>query len=195
MHAPREQGRNAAAGLRLPDGARAAVWTGSSATGAGEELDGSPDPGKHLCQDLSPELGPGPGDDSCIVMGESSGNARSAIVNRTHRVVRERATAMQARRRAARSLALPLLICSALLLMVCHAVWATVSQSSFGIGELGAVGEELEETAGKLLNGQAMDAGGPVYLLLMWFLPVSVLTLAIVLFRRTRSRHDDEVLR
>ena len=128
-------------------------------------------------------------------MTAASANARAAIVNRTHRVVRERAAAIHARKRTVRSLAVPLAICSALLLIVCHAVWTTVSQNSFGLGELGSVGEELEETASRLLSGQAMDSGGPVYILLMWFLPVSLVTIATVLVRRNQGRRDNEVTR
>ena len=123
------------------------------------------------------------------------GNARAAIVNRTHRVVRERAAAIHARKLKMRSVAIPMAICSALLLIVCHAVWTTISQNSFGLGELNTVGEELEETASRLLSGQAMDSGGPVYILLMWFLPISLVTIAMLLVRRKRGRYDDEVLR
>lgn len=119
-----------------------------------------------------------------------SANARAAVVNRTHRIVRERAEAMQARRKSARDLVVPLVICSALLLMVCYAV-GTVVSNTFGFA---AVGNEIEE-AGKLLNAQAMDSGGPVYLLLMWFLPVSLFTLATVLFRRFRSRAESGATR
>ncbi len=123
------------------------------------------------------------------------GNARAAIVNRTHRVVRERAVALRARKRTLRSLAAPMAITSALLLIVCHAVWTTISQNSFGLGELNTVSEEIEETASRLLSGQAMDSGGPVYILLMWFLPISLVAIVTLLVRRQRGRYDDEVTR
>ena len=45
-------------------------------------------------------------------------NARAAIVNRTHRVVRERALAMQTRKRAERDLLVPCLVCSVVLLLM-----------------------------------------------------------------------------
>ncbi len=119
--------------------------------------------------------------------------ARAAVVNRTHRVVRERAVSMQKQRSNARGLVLPLLICSALLVMVCYAVSAVVSGTGFGV--IDSVETELQEQAGRLLSSQAMDTGGPMYLLLMWFLPVTAVTLAMVLFRRLRGRSDDEVTR
>ena len=147
---------------------------------------------------------PYPSDDSQSkhnhTQGDSStsiaaAGARAAIVNRTHRVVRERAEAMHARRKSARDLVVPLLICSALLLMLCYAVWTVVS-NNFGFAAIETtVSTEIEEGASRLMSGQAMDSGGPVYLLLLWFLPVSAVTLATVLFGRTRGRARDEVTR
>lgn len=125
----------------------------------------------------------------------ASADARAAIVNRTHRVVRERAEAMQARRRNVRDLVVPLVICSVLLVMVCYAVWIVVS-NNFGFAPMASsVSTEIEAEASKLMNGQMMDSGGSVYILMMWFLPVSAVTLATILFRRTRGRADDEVTR
>ncbi len=54
--------------------------------------------------------------------------ARSSIVNRTHRVVRERATTMAEQRNRRRSLWVPMAICSALVLMICTAVWSVLDQ-------------------------------------------------------------------
>lgn len=148
-----------------------------------EEMPGSEDSGPEMAGFFRRSFSSEP--------GSGSANARAALVNRTHRVVRERAETMRARRKSARDLVVPLLICSALLLMVCYAVWTVVS-NTFGFA---AVGTEIEEEAGRLMSGQAMDSGGPVYLLLMWFLPVSLVTLATVLFRRSRGRANDEVTR
>ncbi len=52
-----------------------------------------------------------------------SATARASVVNRTHRVVRDRARVMQARGSRVRSLMVPLAICSILLLLTCLAVW------------------------------------------------------------------------
>lgn len=109
----------------------------------------------------------------------SSYNARAAVVNRTHRVVRARAAAMQASRRRGRDLILPLLICSALLLTVCYAVWAVV-------------GQDLEQEADRLMT-LGSDIGGQFYVLLLWFLPVSAITVAVAVLRR--SQHSDRGMR
>lgn len=121
--------------------------------------------------------------------GNPSANARAAVVNRTHRVVRERAQQMQQQRSKVRSLALPLLICSVLLLMLSYAAWTVFSGTAAGFGY------ELEEEAGKLLSGQTLDTGGPGFVLFLWFLPVSAVALGTVMFRRTRDHRHDEVSR
>ena len=111
-----------------------------------------------------------------------SAGARAAIVNRTHRVVRERADQMNAQKKSRRELILPLLICSAVLLLVCYAAWVVVSGTAFG-----AVGSEIEHKAGKLLTGQTIDTGSPAILLLLWFLPITVATIAALYLRRLRQ--------
>ena len=121
-------------------------------------------------------------------VSDVSANARAAIVNRTHRVVRERAEQMRAQRSSVRSLAVPLLICSVLLLMMSYALWTVLSSGGSAMGE-------LEEEAGKLLGIHAMDTDGPLSMLFFWFVPVSAVTMGTVLFRRTRGRKDDEVTR
>lgn len=119
-----------------------------------------------------------------------SSAARAAIVNRTHRVVRERAEQMQKRRKSRRELILPLLICSAVLLIVAYAAWVVFSGTGFA-----AVGSEIEQQAGKLLTGQTMDTGGPMFLLLLWFLPISVVTGAVLFLRRGRRNGRDSLRR
>lgn len=114
-------------------------------------------------------------------------DARAAIVNRTHRVVRERAAAMQAQKQKTRNLLVPVLICSALLLFIASAVWSVVDD--FGGWEGGLL---------RRVHDITTDAGGTVSILLVWFLPLSVITAAIVLLRRNRtssSRPHDEVER
>ncbi len=55
-------------------------------------------------------------------------SAHSSRVNRTHRVVRERAQTMAARRDKTRSLWIPMAVCSALVLIICTAVWSVLDQ-------------------------------------------------------------------
>jgi hypothetical protein len=95
--------------------------------------------------------------------------ARASVVNRTHRVVRERATTMAARRRRVRSLWIPLAVCSSLLVIICTAVWSALE-------------------AYDVTPGGVPDAGNQFLVLCLWFLPVSMALLAVVLFQRARKR-------
>lgn len=115
----------------------------------------------------------------------AAANARAAIVNRTHRVIRERATAMQARKRTVRDLMVPVGICSALLLVIATAVWAVADEGLAG----------WEDGLWKRVMDLGGDAGNSVSILLVWFLPLSVVTAAIVLWRRSRNSSADGVLR
>ncbi len=112
---------------------------------------------------------------------QSHSNARAAVVNRTHRVIRERATAMQARKRTVRDLMVPVAICCALLLVIATAVWAVVDEGLAGWE--GGLWKRVMELGG--------DAGNSMSILLVWFLPVSVITAAIVLLRRNRNSNAD----
>ena len=109
-------------------------------------------------------------------------NARAAVVNRTHRIVRERATAIQARKRSVRDLILPFLICSTLLMLIANAVW-TMGDDTLVEEIEGSIWHRVMELGG--------DAGSNISILLVWFLPISVLTAAIVLFRRHRLNSSD----
>lgn len=111
---------------------------------------------------------------------DPAAGARSAVVNRTRRVVRQRANEMQQRRRELRDLVLPLLICSAVLAMIVYAGWSVFAQGGFGLSA-------LEEEAGRMFSTQVADAGGTGSLLLLWFVPLSFLLLALLVFR-PRSR-------
>jgi hypothetical protein len=116
----------------------------------------------------------------------TSFQARAAIVNRTHRVVRERAAAMQARKRTSRDLIVPFAICSVVLILLVGALWSLVDEG-------GLTGWE---NLWKHVMEFGSDAGSSMSLILVWFLPLSVITAAIVLLRRNRSSHrDDEVSR
>ena len=102
------------------------------------------------------------------------GAARAAVVNRTHRVIREEAVKMQERRKRSRSLMAPLFICSTLLLVICYAIWGVMA------------GYDLTPT-------EVPDASDQVLLLLLWSLPVTVVVLALIWLRR-RPRNGEQTL-
>lgn len=106
--------------------------------------------------------------------------ARGAVVNRTHRVVRERARAMQERRRRARSLMAPLLICAVLLILSMVAVWT-------GMYQYQAVEADVTALSAVDLSDHALVA-------LMWFVPVSLALFAAIFVHRTRKNRDGEAL-
>ena len=94
-------------------------------------------------------------------------------VNRTRRVVSERAHDLQRRRRNLKVLAIPLAICAAFVLMSSHAVWSLLDQY------------ELSPTG-------IPDASDQILVFLLWFLPITAALLAAAWFRRTRSRSQAE---
>jgi hypothetical protein len=102
-------------------------------------------------------------------------SARSSMVNRTHRVVRERAQAMAASRDRQRSLWVPMAVCSALVLIICTAVWSVLDEY------------EITPTG-------VPDSSDQFLVLLVWFFPVSMALLAMVWFRRTRKRSGSEAM-
>jgi hypothetical protein len=95
--------------------------------------------------------------------------ARASVVNRTHRVVRERAKTMAARRSQVRSLWIPMGVCSSLLIIICTAVWNVLDQYD-------------------VTPSGVPDASNQFLVLCLWFLPVSMVLLAVVLFQRARKR-------
>jgi hypothetical protein len=95
--------------------------------------------------------------------------ARASVVNRTHRVVRERAKTIAARRSRIRSLWIPLAVCSSLLVILCHAVWNAL--------------EAYDATPGGV-----PEASNQFIVLCLWFFPVSMALLAVVLFHLARKR-------
>lgn len=109
--------------------------------------------------------------------------ARAMVVNRTHRVIRERALAMQTRRRTARDLLVPCLVCSAVLLVIATAIWSVADEGMPG----------WEEGLWRRISLLGADAGSTISILLVWFLPLSVLTAAILMLRRSRATgmHDE----
>lgn len=96
-------------------------------------------------------------------------SARASVVNRTHRVVRERAKTIAARRSRVRSLWIPLAICSSLLIIICTALWTALD-------------------AYDVTPSGVPDASNQFLVLCLWFLPVSMALLAVVLFHRARKR-------
>jgi hypothetical protein len=107
-------------------------------------------------------------------LGAMNVTARASRVNRTHRVVRERATTLAARRSRVRSLWIPTVVCSALVLIICTAVWSVLDQ--------------YDVTP----NG-VPDSSDQFLVLVLWFFPVSMALLAMVWFRRNLKRTDNEV--
>jgi hypothetical protein len=102
------------------------------------------------------------------VLREMNATASSAMVNRTHRVIRERARTVKERRSKIRSLWIPFILFSSLLLGVCFAVWTVLEEY-----ELYAAGSQV--------------AGYQVVVPLLWSIPVSAAVLAVVWFRQSRS--------
>ncbi|HZL27244.1 MAG TPA: hypothetical protein VFC39_12020 [Acidobacteriaceae bacterium] len=98
---------------------------------------------------------------------DSNTNARAAVVNRTHRVIREQALDMRARQERKRSLWVPLAIFSVLLPVICYAFWAMLD------------GYDLTP------NG-IPDASDQLVVMMMWFIPVTALVLGTVWLRRSR---------
>jgi hypothetical protein len=98
--------------------------------------------------------------------------ASAEMVNRTHRVVHERAKMMQARRSTMRSLWIPMAVSGGFLAVICCAIWTIL--------------DEYE-----LIQTGAPDANQQMLVLLMWCLPVSALMLGVVLFRRGGNHADD----
>jgi hypothetical protein len=102
------------------------------------------------------------------------GAARAQVVNRTHRVVREQALDMREQRSLKRSLWLPLIICSSMLLIICYAVWGMMD------------GYDITPTG-------IPDASDQLLILVLWSLPVTAFVLGLVWIRRGRNRANGEV--
>ena len=97
-----------------------------------------------------------------------STGASADRVNRTHRVVRERAKTLAARRSKIRSLWLPVVLFSSLLVAICCAVWMVLDEY-----EVVAAGSQV--------------ASYQVLVPVLWSIPVSAALLAVVWFRQSRS--------
>ncbi len=97
--------------------------------------------------------------------------ARTILVNRTHRIVRARAQTLEDQRAKMRSLILPLLLCSVLLLLLFAALWVLVDGYDL-------VASELPPSAHH-------------FLMMLWFVPLSGALVASVWMRRSRAQADE----
>lgn len=102
--------------------------------------------------------------------------APASLVNRTHRIVRERARTQSDRRTRLRSLGFPLVISFALLIILSAGVWTALVQSD-------------------LSPAGIPDASDPMLVFLLWFFPVSAALLATVWFKRANKLSGGESTR
>lgn len=108
-----------------------------------------------------------------VLRSNLQATARAAMVNRTHRIVRERAKTIQARRNKVRSLWIPLGVSAGLLVAVVFALWSVLV--------------EYDVTPTGL-----PDASNQMSVLMLWCLPLSVAILAVVGFRKAGTRNDGQ---
>jgi hypothetical protein len=98
--------------------------------------------------------------------------ASAAMVNRTHRVVRQRAQVIQARRSKIRSLWIPIGVSGGLLGVIVCTIWTILDEY------------ELSPTG-------LPDANQQMLVLMMWCLPVSALLLFVVWMRHGNGNKTD----
>lgn len=113
-------------------------------------------------------------------------NARSVIVNRTHRVVRAQALNLRQQRDKSRSLMLPLTVCSVLLILSAFALWSGLYQYEAAEAVV-AVQADVAALATADLNNHFL-------LVLLWFVPVSIALLVTLWVRRSHKNINDESL-
>ncbi len=97
--------------------------------------------------------------------------ASASMVNRTHRIIRERAANMQAQKSKFRSLLFPSIISAGLLLAVVCAAWVMLDE--YDVTPVGLP-----------------EPGQQLFVFMLWCLPISVVALAVVAFRRAGSKTD-----
>lgn len=97
--------------------------------------------------------------------------ADAALVNRTHRVVRERAETIHSQRSRALSLWLPIGLCAIFVVILCTAIWSLLDQY------------DLSPTG-------IPDASNQLLVVLLWFLPLSSVVLVLALSRRLRADRE-----
>ena len=101
--------------------------------------------------------------------------ASAAMVNRTHRVIRERAGKMRAQRSTMRSLWIPLGVSTALLVILACALWTAF--------------EDFEGSSAGLPNTSGM------VVVLVWSVPISAMILAVTWSRRASAGSENERVR
>lgn len=94
--------------------------------------------------------------------------ASASLVNRTQRIVRERAVTIRAQKTKVRSLMIPLTVSAGLLLAVVCAAWIMLDE--YDVAPVGLP-----------------DASQQLLVIMLWCLPISVIALAVVAFRRAGS--------
>jgi hypothetical protein len=102
--------------------------------------------------------------------------ASSRVVNRTHRVVRQRAQVLKARRSYVRSLTVPLVLCSALLILTIAAVWT-------GLYDYQGAADALQDVSSSI----AAATDDEFLVMLFWFVPVTLAVMGAVWLTRSRS--------
>jgi len=101
--------------------------------------------------------------------------APARVVNRTHRVVRHRASVMQARRSYVRSLTFPLVLCSVLLALAGFAIWTGLYQY------------EAAEAVQDVATLATTDANNHLLVALLWFVPLTLVLLMAIWVRHARN--------
>ena len=97
--------------------------------------------------------------------------ARMQLVNRTHRIVRERAQTLKSQRSRRRSLWIPMATSAAFLMILCTAVWSLLDQY-------------------ELTHNGVPDASSQIFIFLLWFFPASAAILALAWAHRTRADRE-----
>jgi uncharacterized BrkB/YihY/UPF0761 family membrane protein len=98
--------------------------------------------------------------------------ASAAVVNRTHRVVRERAKTIQEQKRRVRSLWIPLIVSFGFLASILFSVWSVLDES-------------------ELASNGIPDSSQNMMMLALWCIPLSVIVLVVVWFRRASANSND----
>ena len=97
--------------------------------------------------------------------------ARAQLVNRTHRIVRERAQDLKSQRSRGRSLWIPMAVSAAFLLILCTAIWSLLDQY-------------------EVIPTGIPDASSQIFIFLLWFFPASAAILALAWAHRTRADRE-----
>ena len=123
-------------------------------------------------QELARNTGVQNRDDSAHIRASAlRATASASMVNRTHRVVRERATTMEARKSTMRGLLIPLIVSAAFLVSVVCAAWVMLDE--YDVTPLGLP-----------------EPGQQLFVFMLWCLQISAAALAAVAFRRSGSKTE-----